>query len=173
MTLAELGSIGEFVAAIATLGTLVYLALQIRQNTETVRIGASQAILASLNESLQSAAASADSARVLVLGQNDFDELPDDEKAQFIVWVFAWFRVLEQAYYYHRNGYLADEIWEGQVAHLRQVVSGKAVKEWWAVRRSFYSRSFQSFVDEQMTLGTRERLPRDVMEAMLNRGSGT
>ena len=33
MTLQDLGSIGEFVAAIATLATLVYLALQIRQNT--------------------------------------------------------------------------------------------------------------------------------------------
>ena len=33
MTIQDLGSIGELVAAIATIATLVYLAIQIRQNT--------------------------------------------------------------------------------------------------------------------------------------------
>ena len=37
MTLQNLGSIGEFVTAIATLVTLVYVAVQIRQNTKMVR----------------------------------------------------------------------------------------------------------------------------------------
>ena len=37
MTIQELGSLGEFIAAIATLATLVYLAVQIRQNTKSVR----------------------------------------------------------------------------------------------------------------------------------------
>jgi hypothetical protein len=36
VTIQDLGSIGEFVAAIATLATLVYLAVQIRQNTRTL-----------------------------------------------------------------------------------------------------------------------------------------
>ena len=44
MTVQDLGSIGEFVAAIATLATLIYLALQIRQNTKTVRASAHHAM---------------------------------------------------------------------------------------------------------------------------------
>ena len=36
-TFQELGSLGEFIAAIATLITLVYLAFQIRQNTKISR----------------------------------------------------------------------------------------------------------------------------------------
>ena len=38
MTIAELGSIGEFVGSIAVLVTLIYLATQIRQNTQSVRM---------------------------------------------------------------------------------------------------------------------------------------
>jgi hypothetical protein len=38
VTIQDLGSIGEFVAAIATVATLAYLALGIRQNTESVRL---------------------------------------------------------------------------------------------------------------------------------------
>lgn len=39
MSIQDLGSIGEFVAALATLATLVYLAIQIRQNTRQVEEG--------------------------------------------------------------------------------------------------------------------------------------
>jgi hypothetical protein len=37
LTIQDLGSIGELVAAIATVATLAYLAIQIRQNTTSVR----------------------------------------------------------------------------------------------------------------------------------------
>ena len=37
MTVQDLGSLGEFVAAIATVVTLIYLAVQIRRNTTSVR----------------------------------------------------------------------------------------------------------------------------------------
>ncbi|MEE8301394.1 MAG: hypothetical protein V3S24_03055 [Candidatus Tectomicrobia bacterium] len=37
MTVMELGAIGEFVGSIAVIGTLIYLALQIRQNTSQQR----------------------------------------------------------------------------------------------------------------------------------------
>ncbi len=40
MTLQDLGNIGEFVAAIGVIISLVYLARQIRQNTESVRAAA-------------------------------------------------------------------------------------------------------------------------------------
>ncbi len=43
MTIQDLGSIGELVAAIATLATLGYLAVQIRQNTRSMRAAAFQA----------------------------------------------------------------------------------------------------------------------------------
>ena len=44
MTLSELGSIGEFVAAIAVLPTLVYLSIQLRQNSATTRAQIRQSV---------------------------------------------------------------------------------------------------------------------------------
>ena len=37
MTIQDLGSIGELIAAIATVATLVYLAVQLKQNTRALR----------------------------------------------------------------------------------------------------------------------------------------
>ena len=42
MTIQDLGCFDELVAAIATIGTLFYLAVQIRQNTRTVEAAAFQ-----------------------------------------------------------------------------------------------------------------------------------
>ena len=43
MTIEELGSIGELVAAIATVATLIYLSTQIRQSISTTRASIAEA----------------------------------------------------------------------------------------------------------------------------------
>ena len=45
MTIEALGSIGELVAAIATIATLFYLATQIRHSSEATRGASQQALL--------------------------------------------------------------------------------------------------------------------------------
>ena len=50
MTLEDLGNLGEFIAAVAVVVSLVYLALQIRQNTRSVRDSAFQAVASSVQE---------------------------------------------------------------------------------------------------------------------------
>ena len=42
MSISELGSIGEFIASIAVLLSLIYVAFQVRQNTSAMKIGQSQ-----------------------------------------------------------------------------------------------------------------------------------
>ena len=53
MSIQDLGSLGEFVAEIATLITLVYLAIQIRQNTKQLEEGTRAANAAAVNAGLQ------------------------------------------------------------------------------------------------------------------------
>ena len=50
MTLDDLGNIGELVAALATVATLAYLAVQIRQNTRSLRASAFQDATRSAND---------------------------------------------------------------------------------------------------------------------------
>lgn len=50
MTIQDLGSIGELVAAVATLATLIYLSLQIRQNSKSNEYTATDRITADVSE---------------------------------------------------------------------------------------------------------------------------
>jgi hypothetical protein len=127
-------------------------------------LNAGQTILLSLHEALQNASATPQQARVLILGQTDFDSLPEDEKIQFIVWIFSWFRVLEQAHLYQKRGFLDSEIWNGHVVHLRQLMNGVAIQNWWEVRKVFFSESFQKFVDEVALAESATLSPREMVE---------
>jgi hypothetical protein len=166
MTIAELGSLGELIAALATLGTLIYLALQIRQNTASTKIAASQSILASLNQALHVASSTPQAARATILGQTDYEQLEESEQAQFIVWIFSWFRVLEQAHFYYERGYLENEIWSGQVEHLKQVIKGPSVSQWWEARRAFFRPSFVQLVEAAKVAETQASAPRTVIESI-------
>ncbi len=71
MTIQEIGSLGEFVAAIATIATLVYLAIQIRQNTAVARSAATQEVLGSFRELIRELALSPELGRIHTRGMND------------------------------------------------------------------------------------------------------
>jgi len=49
MTLEDLGNIGEFVGAIGVVASLIYLALQTRQNTRAVRVASFRQISESIS----------------------------------------------------------------------------------------------------------------------------
>ena len=147
MTLQDFGSIGSFVAAIATLATLIYLAIQIRQNSDAVKSAAAQSVLESLNEAIQSAASTPQLARVVALGQTDYERLSEDERQQFLIWLFGWFRIIEQAHHNYVLGHFEPRIWNGYARHIRSVMRAPAVRRWWKFRKSVFSPEFQHFID--------------------------
>jgi hypothetical protein len=50
MSIAELGAIGEFVASFGVIATLIYLAIQMRQNTQAVRLNTAQVFTEELQQ---------------------------------------------------------------------------------------------------------------------------
>jgi hypothetical protein len=64
VTFQELGNVGEFVAAIATLITLVYLAFQIRRNTKISRAQLTKDLFLASRSALLEIAGNEDLARI-------------------------------------------------------------------------------------------------------------
>ena len=147
MSLEDLGNVGEFVAAVAVVVTLGFLAVQIRQNSRTLKASAAQSVLQSLSEALRAVAESPGLARVINQGLTEFDKLDETDQNQLFFWLFAWFRLVEQAYQHHAMGNIQEGTWAGQVAHLKGSLASPAVVRFWTARRSAFSQEFQEFVD--------------------------
>jgi len=86
MSIQDLGSVGELVAALATILTLVYLAIQIRQNTKTQVVNATFQALEPTWDFVSVLAQSPQLTAVAVKGLGDFHRLDDKERLQFVMW---------------------------------------------------------------------------------------
>ncbi len=68
----ELGAIGELVGGVAVIATLLYLALQVRQNTLETRVASSQALTDSINQVNLAISVDANRASITRRGREDY-----------------------------------------------------------------------------------------------------
>lgn len=161
-----LGNYGEFVGAIAVVATLAYLAIQIRQNSASVKSAAAQSVLSNVNANLQTVAETPQMARVIHKGLSDYGVLTEEERFQFISWILAWFRVVEQAHYFYSRGDLDAHLFDGHRAHLRVVFEAESVRTWWGYRADYFSNEFQEFVTELRSAPTTTLAPPEIVNRM-------
>lgn len=89
--------------------------------------------------------------RVLGVGQTDIDQLSDDERIQFVFWMYSWFRILERAYAHYRQGDVDEGEWEGHMMNLASIMRSTAIQQWWDARRSYFGPEFRKLVDSVET----------------------
>ena len=144
--LEELGNIGDFIGGIGVVVTLVYLAVQIHQNSRTVKASAAQSVIQSLADAYSMTAASPELCYIIVVGAKDPSTLDDRQRAQLYMWLTSWFRLVEQAYLHYKMGNIPQATWSGQLAHLRSALATPAMASFWRTRSQIYSEEFREFV---------------------------
>jgi hypothetical protein len=155
MTLSDLASIGSFISGVAVVLSFIFLALQMRQNTQAVRAAASQAHAANLQQILTPIIEDADVAHLFRTGISDPDDLTDDERARFLIAFSGIFRFYEAARLQWRHGQLDPEHWHSVEFQLRDLVARSGVQMYWKMRRHWHSPEFRDWV---------ETLPREKAE---------
>ncbi|MBT3834307.1 MAG: hypothetical protein HOB98_04290 [Gammaproteobacteria bacterium] len=156
MTIDELGSLGEFIGSIIVLLSLVYLALEIRSNTETARTSTYQSVVSEFGALNRSMASTPGLSRLFASALEDFDSLDSEEKARISQLFFVCFHNFENMYYQYKKGYLEDEVWTGWKRLMLSYHARPGFQAWWEIRRDVYSASFVKFLssetlDVQMT----------------------
>ena len=146
MTIAELGSIGELLGSIAVFISLIYLAFQIRSNTETARTSTYQSVVSDFSALNQSMTETPELSLLFVNALEDFSSLSADEKAKVSQLFFMCFRNFENMYYQNRKGYLEEELWIGWKRLMLTYFARPGFQSWWTHRADVYSRPFAEFL---------------------------
>ena len=147
-----IGAVGELVGAAGVIFTLIYLALQIRQNSEDVRSATRQSISTTQTQMGLEAAkdpilrASAARWQGLEIGSDDSEEEFVDN-----LYVRSNMRMWENQFYQHRAGTFSDEMWFGYVNNMQGAMQQPKFRQWWETNRELYSGAFPQFVDEQVS----------------------
>jgi hypothetical protein len=163
VTLEDLGNIGEFVAAIAVVVSLVYLAFQIRQGSRQI-IHNTNSVLGSVELEttrlhsgwLLSVAQSPELGRIWRLGISEPTKLAEDEKVQFAMLIGSAFYGIEGPFRQYQRGLLSEDSWEPMDELIARYVRSPAVLEWWANRDVPFAKSFCEYVDSKVSASSRD-----------------
>ncbi len=147
MTISDLGSIGEFVGAFAVLASLIYLALQIRQNTRTVRTATAQAIQTAMNEAHAHVKQDPAAARIYRLGLSEPSKLDEDEQVQFSMTMYSVFAQFENIFYQHQQRTLDSAIFARHSSAMKFYLQTPGGAEWWASWKNRFSSDFGKFLE--------------------------
>ena len=129
MSIQDLGSIGEFVAAIATLITLVYLATQIRQNTKVAKAQLSKDLFLTSRQALMDIAGNPELAKLAA--QNLGRSSP--EEAQSSEFLNSFFRLYELYFTLSQQQLLDESIGASYERVMRLFTTQQSFLDWWAV----------------------------------------
>ena len=114
MTIQELGSLGELIAAIATVITLAYLALQIRQSA---KVTGQSAVHSSIESGLAvrlELVREPEVAALYLKGLADHQSLSREDLLRFNMLIQSIFENLREAFEHYRRGDIDEANWKSQ-----------------------------------------------------------
>ena len=144
------GAIAELLGAIGVILSLVYLSVQIRQNTRSLRRASERQ---GSEKNAIALRCLADYSELFTGDRLGFDRLANLEPAERtrfdMIWGM-WMQAAEQTFADVREGIQAPEYAAPYRDLIRDLFATSGGGQWWSEHRSWYSASFQRDVDQLM-----------------------
>lgn len=149
MTISELGSLGEFIASFGVLITLIYLVIQLRQNTKAIQLSTAHSVTEELQQMFSLLASDQGLAEVFIqAGQNA--ELIGVDRVRFNTWSSNLVRVYENAFLQNRQNVIDKAHWDGMTRMMIDASSMPAFPLFWADRMHWFSEDFQQHMNAEI-----------------------
>ncbi|MFT4888182.1 MAG: hypothetical protein ACJAY7_000484 [Pseudohongiellaceae bacterium] len=153
MSITDLGSIGELIAAIATVATLVYLAIQIRSNTKTARGNTHHATSTAWSELTAKVAGDDYLSKVYQEGRLNPEALSKEEKFRFYLIEDAFMGQIENIWTQYTNDLFPKSNQDRFDNILRAQFATPGIVEYWSRRKSLFTTEFVDYVENVLRLG--------------------
>ena len=150
MSLNDLANIGQVIGAIAVVISLIYVALQIRQNTHAVRSATAQTVHEHFANWYHLVAADAELAKIAANGLRDYESLSETEKVRFIALFMAFLSYGQNAFLKWRQGLLEPALWIGWEQVLMNLIGAPGGKGLWKEPAYLFGDEFRRHVEDDL-----------------------
>lgn len=148
MNLEQLANLGELIGGVAVVASLIYLAVQIRQNTRMVK-SSTLAENTQMWTSVLLTLADKDQVPAFAYGFFANDQVEPAKFTQFQLQCRAFFASLEQQHHQYANGTLDEETYQGYARNISKTVLGfPGFRAYWDMYREDYTPLFREHLDE-------------------------
>lgn len=159
MTIQDWGAIGEIVGGIAVVASLVYLAAQIRQNTQQIaqgvesnRLAAFERNIAAGNRIRELIILNPDLAELFSRGLESFGHLQHTDKVRFGMLMRNVFSEMQGAYVRQLSVSEDPHAFAGSARILDSLLASAGVREWLEVGDPDWRPEFEEFVRERLAV---------------------
>ncbi len=157
MTIQDWGAIGELVGGVAVIVTLIYLALQVRQNTrqfsrtvEATQLAAFERNVESGNRIRELLLLHPDLIALLLKGYDSYKELDTLEKIRFGMLLRNIFSAMQGGYVRQLSVEHDPRGFEGIARVVDEILVNRGAREWLENNEPDWRPAFREFVDERL-----------------------
>lgn len=144
-----IGAMGELVGAVAVVATLIYLSVQLRQNTRTVRVSSAQAVTEELQDMFSLLASDQELAEIFAKAGRD-SELSGANRVRYYTFNSNLLRVYENAFLQKQQNVIDEAHWSGMTRMMIDYTKMAAFPEYWQDRKHWLSESFQRYMESEI-----------------------
>jgi len=145
--------IEQTIAAVAIVVSLIFVGLQVRQNTTATQTASAQAYVSSDNEIVGLINASPKLADVLHQGANGLSALKGGDLIRFMAFLDVLFISYQSFHLQWKRGTLDDALWGTYKQAILDLLQQKGQQEWWSERRHWFNSEFQDYVEQAVAKG--------------------
>ena len=147
MELQSLANIGEIIGAIVVVLSLVYLAIQVRQNTEAQRTENYARALERLAAMQSTLSQDSELSLIFSKGVVDASQLTPQERMRFTWSLYEAFGAFEFMFLAANTDSIVEEVWSRWSAATAWWLTFPGVQTWWIARPLPFTDTFTLFVD--------------------------
>jgi hypothetical protein len=142
-----INALAQLIAAVGVIVSLFYLAVQIRQNTRSMRAMVVNSLAQSIADVIRPMAEDRELMRAFHVVVEDWQGATDDDRMRALPLFFSTFKLFENAWFQQRQGALDPQQWQGWDAYIRMYYHRPGVKVWWQLRRAAFAAGFRDYVE--------------------------
>lgn len=147
VTISELGSLGEFVASLAVLATLMILVFQVRGARKELANQTRREVKQQNNETFHELIRQPGLLAIHIRAQRDFDSLDDQEKLTWMIWIYTWVTQTEDGWLSRDENVVESGLVDRYVAGVASVLRSAGGAVIWPRIQAYYDRRFVEEID--------------------------
>jgi hypothetical protein len=148
VTLESMFYISQTAAAIAIVGSLLFVGLEVRNSNRESRHRTIEEMIQNYRDTRSVVTVNADMAAIWITGIHGFSKLTAVERLRFTVHATNFFSTHESVFLHYRERRMSREMYEPQRVYLHEFLGYPGLKTVWDARRSFFHPAFREMVDQ-------------------------
>lgn len=156
------GAVAELLGAVGVIASLIFVGLQVRQNTRSVRASTYDSMVRSNGEWISSIIADPELAAGFEAAVSSWSDVKHDPRFMYLL--TQLFRHWENSFVQYRQGTLDPSLWATWERIIVSYFHQPGIQDWWRIRRHAYSPEFAAFLESSTPPEARIRTTRQLTE---------